>query len=163
MPRQVPQSVLDKEAASPGKRLCYKCNTLSPFDQFNIRYSGQRLGRECKKCRSIRSLKRTDEERWRDLVSASRANARKKGLQHTITVADLDIPKRCPVFGFVLKWGTKKQRDHSPSMDRINPILGYVPGNVIVVSWLANNIRSNFIPDQLRKVADFYEVLTSTR
>ncbi len=157
--KKTPQSILDREAASPGTRLCLKCDILKSCNQFSAA-GMDRLGRECKRCRSIRSFRRTDVERWRDLVAASRSRARKKGWSHSITVDDLNIPTHCPVFGVVLKWGTKKQRDHSPSLDRIDPQKGYVPGNVIVVSWLANNIRGNFTPNQLRKVADFYEVLT---
>jgi len=38
-------------------------------------------------------------------------------------------------------------------LDRLNPKLGYVPGNVTVISYLANMIKYNATPKQLQKVA----------
>ena len=53
--------------------------------------------------------------------------------------------------------GGSAQWDNSPSLDRLVPGLGYVPGNVIVVSSRANVIRNNASIDELRKVLQFYE------
>jgi hypothetical protein len=78
----------------------------------------------------------------------------------TITEADIVIPSRCPVFGFPLKVARGQRADNSPSLDRVVPKLGYVPGNVIVVSWLANRIKSNATVDELQQVAAFYTQLT---
>jgi uncharacterized membrane protein len=35
----------------------------------------------------------------------------------------------------------------------LNPRLGYVPGNVAVISFIANAIKSNATPKQLEKVS----------
>lgn len=54
--------------------------------------------------------------------------------------------------------GTGRGGKHhgSPTLDRLVPDLGYVPGNVLVVSELANSIKSDATPAQIRAVADFY-------
>lgn len=46
--------------------------------------------------------------------------------------------------------GTQTDKDNSPSLDRIDPTKGYVPGNVQVVSFLANRAKSNLSDAQLR-------------
>jgi hypothetical protein len=57
------------------------------------------------------------------------------------------------VLGLRLKQGkNKRRRNSSPSIDRLNPRLGYVPGNIAVISHIANAIKSNATPKQLEKV-----------
>jgi uncharacterized protein YejL (UPF0352 family) len=46
--------------------------------------------------------------------------------------------------------------DGSPQLDRLVPELGYVVGNVAVISRLANTIKSNATPQQIRAVADWF-------
>lgn len=92
------------------------------------------------------------------LVWSSRARAKERGIPHTITDADVIVPEVCPALGIPLK-NSGPQADNSPSLDRIIPDLGYVPGNVVVISKLANRIKSNATPDQLRKVAQWAQTL----
>ena len=92
------------------------------------------------------------------MLSSARYRAKKKGLAFNIDASDCVIPERCPVFGFLLETsGDVGRSDASPSLDRINNSLGYIKNNVIVVSWLANRLKNDASPAQLRIVADFYE------
>ena len=52
---------------------------------------------------------------------------------------------KCPILGYVMKpsQGLLGGDDYSPSLDRINPRLGYVKGNVEFVCSLANKMMSN--------------------
>lgn len=70
-----------------------------------------------------------------------------------------DIPHttHCPIFGVELVQNGRG--DFSPSLDKIRPELGYVKGNIIVVSDLANRIKSNATPEQIMAVAKFYKKL----
>lgn len=54
----------------------------------------------------------------------------------------LPLPERCPVLGLVLTPGGHR-RNTSPSLDRIDPRRGYVPGNVRVISDRANRLKGN--------------------
>lgn len=89
---------------------------------------------------------------WRYAWHAARARARKTGRAFSITEADLSAawPKdgRCPALGIVLaplgaSRGTTRQgpRADSATLDRIDNNKGYVPGNVIFISWRANRIK----------------------
>lgn len=89
----------------------------------------------------------------RHLLNTSRQRARKRGVEHTITLADIVIPTHCPVLGVPLEmYGGV----NSPSLDRINSDYGYVPGNVMVISWRANQLKSDATPEEIKKLADFY-------
>ena len=65
----------------------------------------------------------------------------------------------CPVLGIKMEVGQKISNVNSPSVDRIIPEKGYVPGNIIVVSNKANGIKSNATPDEIIKVGKFYKKL----
>lgn len=91
------------------------------------------------------------------MIFAARERAKKLGLSIDITASDITIPDRCPVFGFPLERGSGRKQDNSPSLDRIDNTLGYVKGNVVVVSWLANRLKSNASLDQLKAIVSFYE------
>ena len=93
----------------------------------------------------------------RRLLSNAKDRARSLGIPFKIKMIDIEMPKVCPVLGIPFEIGIGKQINGSPSLDRIIPELGYIPGNVIVVSSLANRIKNNATVEQIRLVADFYE------
>ena len=63
---------------------------------------------------------------------------------------------RCPVFGFKFnKNSTKDNRDYAPSLDRIDPKEGYTKENTIVVSMLANRIKTDAKIEDIGKVLTF--------
>ena len=64
------------------------------------------------------------------------------------------MPEFCPVLGIALQPNDKAGPiDSSPSLDRIAPSLGYVPGNVRVISFRANRLRADATAAELRLVA----------
>lgn len=95
----------------------------------------------------------------RTLLKTSRYRAKRDGTRHTLTLADIYVPDRCPVLGMRLRPATGRASPASPSLDRINPRRGYVPGNVLVVSWRANELKKNSTPEELELVASFYRQL----
>lgn len=78
------------------------------------------------------------------LIYEARKRAKKLGLECTITENDIEIPEFCPVLGIpIVPYDTENNRDSCPSLDRINPALGYVPGNVAVMSYRANRLKND--------------------
>lgn len=93
-----------------------------------------------------------------NMVYHANARARRAGLPYNLTVDALDWPEFCPVFGVRLDYTTPrngKYRSDGPSLDRIVPQLGYVIGNVQVISFRANLIKGNASPEELMKLALF--------
>ena len=87
---------------------------------------------------------------------------------------DLDLkylaaiaPDLCPIFRIPLLWGYGEEHgkkggpaNHSPSLDRIIPELGYVKGNVAWISYHANRIKSSATDAELYAVANWLHVKT---
>jgi len=89
--------------------------------------------------------------------------AENKDLPFTITRQDIaDVwPKDdyCPALRIPLKikGGNKISTDNSPNLDRVIPILGYVKGNIAVVSKLANSIMTSARPSEVIKVGKWFD------
>jgi hypothetical protein len=62
-----------------------------------------------------------------------------------------EFPDTCPVLGIDI-YSNGRQTDNSPSLDRIIPELGYVPGNVRIISRRANMLKSNATSDEIAAV-----------
>lgn len=98
------------------------------------------------------------EDYRRGMLNRAR-QATKRGVPCNLeSIEDIPYVTHCPVFGVELVVGTK-QHNFSPSLDKIRPELGYVKGNIIVVSFLANRIKSDATPEQIMAVAKFYKKL----
>lgn len=154
--KPLPAGVYEHEQANPQLRFCTKCNSFQAIENFSIT-AGH--GRECKTCRAKRWASNTIDQRKKQLISMARHRSRVRGHDFNLLPEDIEIPAKCPVLGIPIKFSDVKNRHNSPSIDRIKPELGYVPGNVIVVSWLANDIRRNFSPDDIIAVGKFYKSL----
>lgn len=98
------------------------------------------------------------------LLKFAKDRAKKRGLEFTLTPADLFIPTHCPILGFELRINYKglTGNDFSPSLDRIDNSKGYTPDNVVVVSFRANRIKKTSSADELIKIGYFYRNLTLT-
>ena len=85
------------------------------------------------------------------LMYLARARSKRKGVECTITEEDIHIPEVCPHLGVKMETQTKLGEDRAFTMtlDRIDNSKGYVPGNVEVISWLANTMKNNATPEQL--------------
>lgn len=93
--------------------------------------------------------------RKRMMLRSARHRAKQKGLPFNITVNDFTIPETCPALGIEI--ALEGDLDHAPSLDRVMPSLGYVKGNVMVLSNRANRIKNNAAVHELRAIADFLE------
>ena len=92
----------------------------------------------------------------------SKSRAQNKNVPFTVTLKYLrdTAVDYCPVFGHKFVWGRShlgkgKTTGDSPSLDRIIPELGYVPGNVVFISHNANRIKNNATEKELYAVADW--------
>lgn len=94
------------------------------------------------------------------MIRNARHRAESEGYPFTITKDDIVIPTHCPILGIPLfSNGKRGGHDNSPSLDKVQPELGYVPGNVIVISNRANRLKSDASVQELRDIASFYATL----
>lgn len=93
------------------------------------------------------------------LMYAAKKRAKAKNLPFDLDIDYLNsiVSFRCPVFRNRLSWGIQKgfATADSPSLDRIIPELGYVKGNVMFISYLANSMKQNATPQQLQQFANW--------
>ncbi len=88
----------------------------------------------------------------------SRYSAKARGILHTISLQDLTLPVHCPLLGVKLDYspGTSGRGCRSLNracIDRIDNRKGYIPGNVQVISFRANIVKSNLTPEELIRFA----------
>lgn len=83
------------------------------------------------------------------MLSRSRSRAKRRGIDFTLSRNDITIPEFCPVLGIKLQVGQENWAN-SPSLDRLDPALGYIPENVRVISRRANLIKNNASLDELK-------------
>lgn len=85
----------------------------------------------------------------------ARKRAISLNLPFNIEPEDIVIPEICPVLDITLS--AKGSRNNRPSLDRKIPELGYVIGNIFVISFRANRIKSDASPFELRRVLEYSE------
>lgn len=97
------------------------------------------------------------------MLSNARARSRMLGIPFDLTVEYLQLlieeaGPTCPVLGIPYTTGIGaggKALPGSRSLDRIEPSDGYTQGNVQVISWRANNLKSDGTPQELMMVANY--------
>lgn len=83
------------------------------------------------------------------MLGRSRQAAKKLNLPFNLEVEDIVVPEMCPILNEPLKIGTR----YAPSIDRIIPSLGYVKGNVWVISMKANAMKTDATKEELKLFA----------
>ena len=89
----------------------------------------------------------------REVWSRAKKRASARGVAFDLPVEAVIIPPNCPVLGIPL-CSDGQRSSGSPSLDRIDPALGYVPGNVRVISDKANRLKGARDIAQLQACAD---------
>ena len=170
-------------------RICTQCNQHKEQGDFWWKDGKQRLSSRCRECRNANYKENPHRARERAriwykansgrasvrsryyrkanvcvmLLRAAKRRARNSALPFDLTITDIHIPQRCPVLGLSLVVNEGRSRASSPTIDRIVPSLGYVRGNILVISHRANTIKNDASVEELFRVARFYENLEIQR
>ena len=100
---------------------------------------------------------KTDIE-WRKkkIYNITRNRANRKNIPFEIEYSDIEWPTHCPVFGVELEYTSlDKAKFNSASIDKIFPELGYVKGNVKIISHRANWLKQDSTIEQLEKIIQY--------
>lgn len=132
-------------------KFCTKCN----MQKVGIAYGEKRRANPIKKSqkeydknsRKKRFEKNPFEFRIQRTFWACKHRAKKANVPFSITRQDLidmfPADNLCPVLKIPFVWGTKNNKELSPSLDRMIPELGYVKGNIKFISYKANRIKND--------------------
>lgn len=98
----------------------------------------------------------------RMLYKNARSRSRIKNVPFNIEESDIVIPKTCPVFPWIELCATNtSSEDNSPSVDRVIPELGYVKGNIQIISRRANTIKSMGSAEEHERIAEWLREITN--
>jgi hypothetical protein len=104
-------------------------------------------------------------------VARLKVEAKRKGIAFDadyMKTLELAPPLTCICCGITLdyKMGRsmgKGALPDAPSIDKVIPELGYVPGNVNIICWRCNRLKNNGTATELRAVADYIDGHLNTR
>jgi len=100
------------------------------------------------------------------MIRNTKFMSKRRGLEFNLTYQDLEIPEYCPYLGIKLTYMHESggQDPSHASIDRIDNNKGYIKGNIIVVSRMANAMKNCASLDQLEtfcnnslKLINFYK------
>jgi len=126
-------------------KICIDCGgEPQPYSNFHVNLEfSDGLSKKCKPC-----LRKSDNDRYhrnreknwaKHIVSSIKARALKNNLLFNIDESDLqNKPEYCPFFGVKLDYMGGPDRRLWASVDRIIPKMGYVKGNIRIISNAAN-------------------------
>lgn len=83
-----------------------------------------------------------------------KAIAKRKNLDFNLTEEDIFVPEVCPILGIPIVSSTISWSSNNPSVDRVDNSKGYVKGNVRVISFKANSLKSNL---SLQEIENLYK------
>jgi hypothetical protein len=85
------------------------------------------------------------------LLWSSKRRSKEEGVPFDLELCDIIIPTHCPYLGLELCTSVPRGQKRSSviSLDKTIPALGYVKGNIEVMSQLANTMKSDATPEQL--------------
>lgn len=78
-------------------------------------------------------------------------SAKRRNIKFDLKYSDLELPEYCPLLNIKLEYSTEGDFNllNHATVDRIDNSKGYVKGNIIIISRLANNMKNEASFDQL--------------
>ena len=148
---------------------CAECQSVWMKKRYEAGWRQSKKGRETINARWNASPKgisaklkwrRKDPKRTWCVVSAAhiRLRAKASGIPFDIDHEYLlsITPDECPIFGTKFSFiNNKIPRPESPSVDRLVSSLGYIKGNVVVISMKANAIKSAYSSSDVTRVGEW--------
>ena len=118
---------------SETERECTKCHKI--FTKTN------QTTTLCKLCNTTRVKCYSPESK---MYQRAKSRAKEKNVEFNITKDDIVIPDVCPILNIPIIYHSGKPggKMNSPALDRVDNNKGYIKGNIMVISHLANMMKS---------------------
>lgn len=137
-------------------------STQIPISKSNIQYIRKRMGLKTNFIERT-YLNKTDRRKGK-IIGNLKHSAKRRGLEFNLEYTDLELPKYCPILKVELQYGYNSNNLFNASVDRIDNSKGYIKGNIIIISRLANLMKNqaNFKQLQLfinnqQKILNYYK------
>jgi hypothetical protein len=176
---QCQQSFDEKSIRLKYKLVCIECsNKIKELEIKNLRYcrmckqektlsefKGTR--HNCRKCNSrkdwLNGRKKGRMKQWREshqenvILTRIKGRCKKANIPFNLEISDIKIPEFCPILGIKLQksYIQGNPLPSSPSVDRHIPELGYIKGNISIISFRANRIKNDATFEELKKIMDY--------
>ena len=154
------------------ERTCINCGNVWTVQVKNS-YHAERTKYFCAECNSLLSRKEKKQKQrekiagFHEKEKEQRRASHKRTVAHNlwkrafdrakkynypfnITVDDIIIPDKCPILEVPFVLGSKGNYEYTPSLDRKINSLGYVKGNIQVISKKANSMKNSATPEELK-------------
>lgn len=147
----------DEIASWPeGLKKCKECKELRELTYFGKNKGGV-LGTRatCRICREpefkAAYASRSFEQK---MYVSAQYRASQKGREFNISIEDIVVPDKCPILGVPIE--LQSGSEYAPSLDRIDSNLGYISGNVWVISKRANTLKNNMTKNEALLIAEWF-------
>lgn len=120
------------------RKICINCQRQENKNNYYKNHSPEDQRKRCERQKERRLLSLNS---W--LLCSCKGRAKKSGLEFNLEKEDLVVPEFCPVLGIKLFCGKGRMIYNSPTVDRIDNKLGYIKGNIKIISWRANCLKNN--------------------
>lgn len=91
------------------------------------------------------------------MLENAKGRAKRFNLPFNITLEDIVVPEICPIAQIPMVFHKGKTKDNSPSLDKIVPALGYVKGNISVISRKGNRWKQEMTREDVIRVLDYID------
>jgi hypothetical protein len=145
-------------------KLCTKCKIEKELPLFCFNKTKNKHASWCRECSNKLTKEKQYSRKYREndiagnILKTVKYRAYQRGIDFNLEKSDIIVPKYCPVLGIELKLSELSKNGGAPysySLDRIDPNQGYIKGNVMVMSHLANSMKSNATKEQLLMFANW--------
>jgi len=149
-------------------RVCNMCKVEKQLEDFSFSAHDKKNNRQyhCKKCSaeykrkiggSYPNHKKNHLQDYRKgLVRAAKHRAKLKNLPFNITWRDFELIDVCPVLGIAI-FSESLDNPNAPSIDRFIPELGYVKGNVFIISRRANVLKGDANIEEMKLILKYMQ------
>ena len=150
-----------------GTRVCKQCGEEKSLSSFQ-KDSGGRISTVgvCPSCQALNAKDRRDTNKAsgdttrtiKEKLYGAKKRSLACGRPFDITVDDLlPLPEYCEILGIKLEYvvNGNERPDGTASLDKVIPDLGYVKGNVRIISHRANRLKSDLDLEMIEKIKEY--------
>lgn len=136
---------------------CKNCEQELPVESFS-KHEQCVSGYDTSRCKLCKKAIQKAKQEWAKkpieakILNRIKTRSTKKGIPFNLELEDIIIPEVCPVFKVPFIYG-----DHSwtYSVDRIKPELGYVKGNIVIISNKANMMKNTGTIEEVKMLYEW--------